>query len=220
MNLPTLYSFRRCPYAIRARLALAIAALPCQLHEVELRNKPACLLEASPKGTVPVLVLGDGTVIEQSMDIMQWALGQHDPVHWLRPTTGTHGQMLELIAACDGGFKKALDRYRYPNRHPEGCSHDAREMASEWLASLDERLAATGYLQGSHASLVDAAIFPFVRQFAAVDPPWWAEQPWSHLHAWLQHWLSSPLFAQVMRKDGANLALQGWLDMDVNPPDA
>ena len=203
MNLPILYSFRRCPYAIRARLALAVAAAPYQLHEVALRNKPAQLLQASPKGTVPVLVQADGTVIEQSLDIMQWALGQHDPAHWLRPTEGTLAHMLGLVAACDSTFKQALDRYKYPNRHPQETSRTARDSASAWLITLNQRLATTGHVQGGQTSLADAAIFPFVRQFAAVDPPWWANQPWPHLHVWLQHWLGSPLFAQVMRKDAA-----------------
>lgn len=214
MTLPVLYSFRRCPYAIRARLALAVAGAPCKLIEVSLRDKPAPLLQASPKGTVPVLVLNDGRVVEQSLDIMQWALSQHDPARWLHPTAGTPAQMLELVAVCDSMFKQALDRYKYPNRHPGPNPHEARAVASAWLVTLDQRLAATGHLQGDHAALVDAAIFPFVRQFAAVDPSWWADQPWPQLHAWLERWLDSALFMQVMRKDAADMSLKGWRDME------
>ena len=213
MNLPILYSFRRCPYAIRARLALAIAAIPCQLIEVSLRSKPASMLEASPKGTVPVLVLPNGTVLEQSLDIMQWALKQHDPAHWLHPTIGTTANMQEAVSVCDGLFKQALDQYKYPNRHPDKNPQDARNAASAWLATLDKEMAATGHLQGEHACLADAAIFPLVRQFAAVDPPWWEKQPWPHLHVWLKRWLGSALFMQTMRKDAADISAQGWQDI-------
>ena len=213
MNLPVLFSFRRCPYAIRARLALAVAAVPCHLQEVSLRDKPASLLEASPKGTVPVLVLTDGTAIDQSLDIMQWALLRRDPAHWLNPSEGSLDDMLEMVSVCDSLFKQALDRYKYPNRHPETPPHSARAQASAWLSILEQRLATTGNLQGMRTSLVDAALFPFVRQFAAVDPPWWAHQPWPHLHAWLQEWLGSSLFTQTMRKDAADIALYGWHSM-------
>ena len=213
MKIPILYSFRRCPYAIRARLALAVAKVPCQLIEVSLRNKPASLLEASPKGTVPVLVLPDDTVIEQSLDIMQWSLQQNDPAQWLCPSVGTVADMQQWISVCDSMFKQALDRYKYPNRHPDKDPQDALNTASAWLVTLNHRLAATGHLQGEHASLVDAAIFPFVRQFSAVNPPWWTAQPWPHLHIWLERWLGSALFTQVMRKDMADLSAQGWRGM-------
>ena len=214
MKIPILYSFRRCPYAIRARLALAVAKVPCQLIEVSLRNKPASLLEASPKATVPVLVLSDGAVIEQSLDIVQWALNHHDPAHWLRPTVGGPTQMMEWVAVCDSSFKQALDQYKYPHRHPGKKPHEARDAASAWLVTLDQRLAATGHLQGGHTSLVDACVFPFVRQFAAVDPVWWEKQPWPCLHAWLERWLGSALFMQIMRKDVADISISGWRDLE------
>ena len=214
MPLPTLYSFRRCPYAIRARMALALAQVSCLLHEVSLRDKPAALLQASPKATVPVLVQPDGAVIEQSLEIMQWALHQHDPAHWLQPTEGTLADLLAWVHACDSTFKPALDRYKYPSRHPQDPPLAARDAASVWLASLDRQLAYNGHVLGSQDSLADAAIFPFVRQFAAVDPAWWAAKPWPHLHGWLERWLGNGLFALVMRKDAADLACIGWHGTD------
>ena len=206
MNLPILYSFRRCPYAIRARLALAIAAIPCQLIEVSLRSKPASLLEASPKGTVPVLVLPNGTVLEQSLDIMQWALAQRDPAHWLAPSEGTQANMLALIEECDSGFKQALDRCKYPGRYPDGNAAVARAQAVQWLQGLQARLVQHEFLFGSHAALADMAIAPFVRQFAGIDATWWHAQPWPHLNAWLAQWQASRLFDSVMHK------LPAWID--------
>ena len=185
---------------MRARLAIAASGQACELREVVLRNKPAALLAASPKGTVPVLVLPDGTVLEQSLDIMWWALRRHDPAQWLAPNVGSEAEMLALIAECDGPFKQALDRCKYPERHPDTSLEAQRSKASGWLVQLDARLAATGHLLGRHGTLADMAIAPFVRQFAAIDSGWWAAQPWPHLQAWLARWLASPLLGQVMHK--------------------
>ena len=193
---------------MRARLAIAASGQACELREVVLRNKPAALLAASPKGTVPVLVLPDstpggtpdGTVLEQSLDIMLWALRRHDPDQWLAPNGGSEAEMLALIAECDGPFKQALDRCKYPERHPDTSLEAQRSKASGWLVQLDARLAATGHLLGRHGTLADMAIAPFVRQFAAIDSGWWAAQPWPHLQAWLARWLASPLLEQCMQK--------------------
>lgn len=198
--LPVLYSFRRCPYAIRARLALAVAQQPYQLHEVLLRDKPAALLAASPKGTVPVLVLPGGSVLEQSLDVMRWALQQNDPAGWLRPSSGTLQNLLAWVAQCDTHFKPLLDRCKYPQRHPDIDPTQSWQAAETWLAALDARLANTGHLQGLHTTLADAAVFPFVRQFAAIDPARWSAQPWPALQAWLAQWLELPLFTDTMRK--------------------
>ena len=198
LALPVLYSFRRCPYAIRARLALAHSGLACELREVSLRNKPQPLLDASPKGTVPVLVLGDGTIIEQSLDIMLHALHSNDPDAWLTPTSGDLPAMLELIGRNDGFFKQALDRCKYPERHEPAAVAQARIDASNWLAELDQRLSSSGYLFGQNPSLADMALRPFVRQFCRIDEDFWLAQPWPHLQAWLQRFLDSALFAQVM----------------------
>ena len=205
--LPVLYSFRRCPYAMRARLALAVSGQACELREVVLRNKPQGLLHASPKGTVPVLVLPSGQVLEQSLEIMLWALAQHDPEGWLIPSHGNLQDMLALIAECDGLFKQALDRCKYPSRYPDADTNAERARAVAWLGGLEARLRPDQpYLFGTHAALADMAIAPFVRQFAGIDADWWAAQPWPRLQAWLAQWQASDLLASVMHK------LPAWVD--------
>ena len=204
--LPVLYSFRRCPYAMRARLALAVSGQACELREVVLRNKPAALLQASPKGTVPVLVLTDGQVLDQSLDIMCWALARNDPAAWLTPSHGTVNDMLALIAECDGPFKQALDRTKYPNRFPGLDPAVSRAEAMQWLQGLEARLQNQPFLFGVHAALGDMAIAPFVRQFAAIDEDWWLAQPWPRLQHWLSQWQASDLFGRVMHK------LPAWVD--------
>lgn len=191
MTQPVLYSFRRCPYAMRARLALAISGTVCELREVKLSAKPPEMLAASPKGTVPVLVLPDGRVIDQSLDIMRWALAASDPEHWLERDDPA------LIERNDGPFKHDLDRYKYPDRHgSDPLFHRAQGMA--FLSALEERLGANEQLCGRHRGLADMAIMPFVRQFAAVDPAWFAAQPLPRLRRWLDGHLQSGLFSRVM----------------------
>lgn len=192
--LPVLYSFRRCPYAMRARMALWISGTTCELREIKLSAKPPELLEASPKGTVPVLVLPDGTVIDESLAIMRWALARHDPEHWLA------GNDAALIAANDGPFKHALDRYKYPSRYP-GCDPLAhRAHGLHILMHLEDLFASAANLTGPHRALADVALFPFVRQFAHTDPDWFAAQPIPHVQAWLERHCGSELFAAVMGK--------------------
>ncbi|WP_126174394.1 glutathione S-transferase [Altericroceibacterium xinjiangense] len=191
--VPILFSFRRCPYAMRARLALAISGTRCELREVKLRAKPSALLAASPKGTVPVLVLPDGRVIDESLDIMRWALGNEDPEGWLARKDA------DLIALNDGAFKHDLDRYKYPDRHASNPMVH-RESGLEFLRKIDARLEAGGQLCGSARGLADAAIMPFVRQFAAVDRDWFDALPLPHLHSWLQGHLTSDLFHTVMMR--------------------
>lgn len=176
---------------MRARLALAVGGTRCELREVRLAAKPAEMLIASPKATVPVLVLPDGRVIEQSLDIMRWALIGCDPEGWL--ARDDHA----LIAANDGPFKHDLDRYKYPDRH--GSDPGAhRQKCLLFLRELDARLSAAGQLCGSSRGLTDMAIMPFVRQFAATDRPWFDTQPLPHLRAWLAGHLASALFAAIM----------------------
>ncbi|MEZ5689546.1 MAG: glutathione S-transferase [Caenibius sp.] len=188
-----LYSFRRCPYAMRARMALHVSKTPLEHREILLRDKPPEMLDVSPKGTVPVLVCPDGSVIEQSIDIMRWALGRNDPENWLA------GEDTALIAANDGPFKHHLDRYKYSTRHDtDPAEHRAACVAI--LETLEERLAAAPFLSGETRGLTDAAIMPFVRQFAHADREWFAAQPLPHVQRWLHAWLESDLFIAVMVK--------------------
>ncbi|MCD2449419.1 glutathione S-transferase [Methylicorpusculum oleiharenae] len=197
-DLPVLYSFRRCPYAMRARLAIRHANIKVELREIELRSKPAQMLEASPKGTVPVLVLGDGTVIDESLDIMLWALQQNDPGKWLQVN-----DFEALIQTNDSSFKYNLDRYKYAERYPEHPAGFYRQQGELFLAELESRLMRTQYLCGSYFSIADAAIAPFIRQFAAVDERVFQTLPYPALKRWLAAFLTLPLFDAVMSRYAA-----------------
>jgi glutathione S-transferase len=196
MTTPILYSYRRCPYAMRARMALHYSGIEVEMREIALKAKPAAMLAASPKGTVPVLVLGDGRVIDESLDIMRWALAQHDPQEWLQDAA----QSLVLIAENDGTFKQALDRYKYAERFPEHPQAVYRTQGEGFLVQLETALQGHAHLLGASPRLADIAIFPFIRQFAAVDPGWWETSPYPALRAWLEHWVGSGLFDGIMQK--------------------
>lgn len=198
--LPILYSFRRCPFAMRARLALLASGTRCELREVVLRDKPAALRDASPKATVPVLVDVDGVVIDQSLDIMRWALARHDPHRWLSPAHGTLDEMLALIATGDGAFKQALDRYKYPNRFEGVDALQQRRQGGLFLDALEGRLRTSRHLFGDAPALADLAIAPFVRQFAQVDAVWFAAAPWPSVQTWLSALTGSPMWTAVMAK--------------------
>lgn len=200
MPLPILYSFRRCPYAMRARAALLASGIRVELREVELRDKPAAMLAASPKGSVPVLISNDGKVIDESWDIMLLALRQHDPQGWLG-TNECHVQAaLPWVHENDTTFKHSLDRYKYPERHPEQPQSAYRAAGERFLQRLEQRLASTPCLLGATFTLADAALLPFVRQFAAIEEDWFAAAPYPALRAWLERYTSSELFAKVMQK--------------------
>jgi glutathione S-transferase len=189
--VPILYSFRRCPYAMRARMALLVGGAPFELREVVLRDKPAAMIAASPKATVPVLVLEDGAVIDESIDIMRWALRRNDPEDWLA------GDDAELIERFDDRFKHHLDRYKYPDRHQaEPVEHRTASLAL--LGELKQRLATHANLCRETRALADIAIMPFVRQFAAVDRAWFDAQPVPRVRGWLARHVASPLFDQAM----------------------
>ncbi len=191
--LPVLYSFRRCPYAMRARMALWSAGIAVELREVVLADKPAAMLEASPKGTVPVLHLPDGQVIDESNDVMRWALSQADPEGWLEREDP------ELLALMDGPFKHHLDRYKYYTRH-DTDPMEHRAAGLDILRQLDERLANHAQLCGEKRGLCDVASFPFIRQFANHDRAWFDEAAPQKLRTWLESHLTSDLFAAIMAK--------------------
>lgn len=197
-KLPILYSFRRCPYAMRARLALLSSGIQCELREVVLRNKPAEFLATSPKATVPVLVTTQGEVIEQSWDIMLWALRQHDPAQWLPSDAKVFERGMQLLHSCDGEFKQQLDRYKYPQRHGLEDGTAARDEAKFFLANLESLLTQQRYLFNSNIGIFDAAILPFIRQFAHVDIDWFAAQPLPSVQAWLSAFENSTDFKRAM----------------------
>lgn len=199
---PVLYSFRRCPYAMRARLALHVAGIKYEHREVLLRDKPAAMLEASPKGTVPVFITGSGRVIDESLEIMHWALGRNDPEGWIRDNIKA---ARALIAENDGPFKFHLDRYKYKSRYDETAKRGDvdlkhRALAMAIIANYETALNASDGINGK-TGFADMAIFPFIRQFAATQPDWWAVQTQApNVRAWLSAHISSDQFTQIMAK--------------------
>ncbi|MDX2374496.1 glutathione S-transferase [Psychrobacter sp. T6-6] len=205
-SLPRLYTFRRCPYAMRARLGLIFAELSVELREITLKNKPEKMLAISPKGTVPVLQLLDGSVIEESAEIMTWALEQNDPQGLLDEKVSSEANA--LIAQNDNEFKQWLDRYKYADRHPEMTQSEYREKGEVFLQVLESLLTDNIYLLGDNPTIADIGIMPFVRQFAHVDREVFYNLPYPNLQRWLQHWLEHPLFVQAMTK------FQPWQEGD------
>ncbi|MFK7842809.1 MAG: glutathione S-transferase [Sphingorhabdus sp.] len=195
-EMPVLYSFRRCPYAMRARMALLVSETPVRLREVVLRDKPAEMIAVSPKATVPVLILPDGDVIDESLAIMYWALERHDPQFWLQRDDAE----TRLIAEADGPFKDHLDRYKYPSRYENVDAVEHRSGGLVFLEKLDDLIQTSGQLMGAKPSLADYAIFPFVRQFANNDRDWFDQLPLPALQQWLDEHLASPLFLTTLQK--------------------
>ncbi|SDF06825.1 glutathione S-transferase [Sulfitobacter delicatus] len=189
---PILYSFRRCPYAMRARVALSASGTQVYLREVVLRDKPEAFLAASPTATVPCLVADNGP-IDESLDIMKWALAQNDPEGWLDMPDAGH----DWIARADGPFKDALDRTKYATRYPEEDPEEQRSNAAEFLQDLDAQLNDWIF---DRPTLADYAILPFVRQFAFIDKTWFDAQDWPALHHWLDRFLASERFESIMTK--------------------
>ncbi len=190
---PILYSFCRCPYAMRARLALVSSGIQVEMREILLRDKPAEMVDASAKATVPVLI-SDGQVIDESRDIMDWSLAQNDPEGWLVNVN------IPLIETCETTFKDALDRYKYTTRY-EGVSQiTERAIASVFLRDLEEILTNQPFLSGENIGYTDMAIVTFIRQFANVDRDWFDSQSWENLHNWLEDFLKSDRFAFIMQK--------------------
>lgn len=191
-DLPILYSFRRCPYAMRARIAMILNDKSCYLREVDLKEKPQHMCDISPKATVPVLCLTDGKVIEESLDIIYWAFGT--------TTNQQSATIQKLITECDQTFKYHLDRYKYPNRYP-GVDPGYHQYQGElFLASLEAHLSNAPYLCGDQRSIADIAIFPFVRQFANTDIDWFEDLAFGRLQEWLERHLQWDIFQQAMVK--------------------
>lgn len=195
MMLPILYSYRRCPYAMRARMALKLAGIEVEIREISLREKPAHMLQVSPKGTVPVLVFSDGKVIDESLEIMLFAL-KEDALG-----ANIHEDAGALILENDTTFKQALDAYKYPERHKKLTQLQHRAQGEVFLQKLESLLSENTYMLETMPNLADIAIFPFIRQFAAVDLAWFEASPYPKLRAWLNAWIDSDLFKSVMTKN-------------------
>ena len=199
--LPILYSFRRCPYAIRTRVALHYSQQRVELREVVLKNKPPSMIKYSSKGTVPVLVLSGQDVIDESLDIMLWSLNNNDPDNWWISLSQEQQQSaLALIEQNDTSFKYNLDRYKYADRYPEKSMSEYRAEAESFISQLETRLCQHPFLLGNTITLADVAILPFIRQFAFVDKPWFDQSQYKATQLWLNQFLSVPLFTKVMEK--------------------
>jgi glutathione S-transferase len=199
--LPILYSFRRCPYAMRARMSLLIAGIPVELREVALRNKPAELLALSPKATLPVLELTDGSVLEESLDIMRWAWQQVDDESGVQYVSQEQiEKLLNPLEQEKGSFKILLDKYKYAERHPEKTAAEYRSDAEEYLRELTLQLGDQKFLFGDQWSFVDIAIAPFIRQFMRVDQEWFNQCEHQTLRQWLLRILESKEFQLCMKK--------------------
>lgn len=198
--LPILYSFRRCPYAMRARLALQYSGVKVELREVDLKDKPGEMLRLARNATVPILQLADGGIIEESWDIVIWALRQNDPDLWLGVDESRLFESEMLIEMNDYSFKTDLDHYKYADRYPEHSAEYYRSEGEEFLQDLEDVLKQSKYLLGETISVADIGILPFIRQFAFVDKAWFDQAPYPALQSWLQLFIDSALFSSIMHK--------------------
>ena len=197
-NLPILYSFRRCPYAMRARMAIHISGQRCELREVLLRDKPPSMLEYSAKGTVPVLILQDGKVIDESLDVIDWALNLNDPDNWQRSKDTKKTK--ELIKINDGEFKYHLDRYKYSKRYDNEDPEFHRKKCLKFIESVNNELNNSKYIFDDNISYADIVLLPFIRQFRIADIEWFDSLPYDNLKKWLSSFLGSSLLNSIMKK--------------------
>ena len=197
-NLPILYSFRRCPYAMRARMAIHISGQRCELREVLLRDKPPSMLEYSAKGTVPVLILQDGKVIDESLDVIDWALNLNDPDDWQR--SKDKEKTKELIKINDGEFKYHLDRYKYSKRYDNEDPEFHRKKCLKFIESINNGLNNSKYIFDDNISYADIVLLPFIRQFRIADIEWFDSLPYDNLKKWLSSFLNSSLLNSIMKK--------------------
>jgi glutathione S-transferase len=198
--LPVLYSFRRCPYAIRSRMTLVYSGVIVELRDILLKDKPVDMITASPKATVPVLKMSDGTVLDESFDIMLWALDQNDPDCWLPNNEKQRQTIFDLVTENDGPFKGNLDRYKYFVRHPDNSREIYRSQGEEYLRKLENLLSQHRFLASDKMTFADTAIFPFIRQFANSDKDWFDRSPYHKLKEWLGDQLNADAFKYVMKK--------------------
>ena len=197
-NLPILYSFRRCPYAMRARMAIHISGQKCELREVLLRDKPPSMLEYSAKGTVPVLILQDDKVIDESLDVIDWALNLNDPDNWQRSKDTEKTK--ELIKINDGEFKYHLDRYKYSKRYDNEDPEFHRKKCLKFIESINNELNNSEYIFDDNISYADIVLLPFIRQFRIADIEWFDSLPYDNLKKWLSSFLDSSLLNSIMKK--------------------
>ena len=200
MTTPILYSFRRCPYCMRAHMALRNAGIKIELREVELKNMPQQLLDLSPDTTVPVLQLSDDEVMTESWDIVKWALSQHDPDNWSGNDNEYFLDAEILIETNDYSFKPDLDHYKYADRHPEQTQEQYRIACETFIEELEDMLSDNRYLLADKISLADIGVFPFVRQFSLVDKDWFDQSDYPAVRSWLQRLIDTDLFQQVFQK--------------------
>ena len=197
-NLPILYSFRRCPYAMRARMAIHISSQKCEIREVLLRDKPPSMLEYSSKGTVPVLVLQSGEVIDESLDVIDWALNLNDPDNWQR--SKDNEKTKELIKINDGEFKYHLDRYKYSKRYDNEDPEFHRKKCLSFIEKVNSELQNSKYIFDDAISYIDISLLPFIRQFRIADNEWFDELPYENVKSWLSKFLDSSLLNSIMKK--------------------
>ncbi|WP_025897915.1 glutathione S-transferase [Sneathiella glossodoripedis] len=197
---PVLYSFRRCPYAMRARMMIYFSGVQVEHRDILLKSKPQEMLEVSPKATVPVLVLENGDVLEESRDIMVWAAQQNDPMHLYPEQEDMRTMISDLLDETDGPFKSALDRYKYHVRFLENSREHYREEGEIFFVKLEKLLANNQFLLSESPCMADIGIFPFVRQFANSDRSWFDNAPYPRLQNWLEYWLEHNAFKHIMKK--------------------
>ncbi|MCW8900271.1 MAG: glutathione S-transferase [Gammaproteobacteria bacterium] len=207
MSYPILYSLRQCPYAMRARISLLLAKQTVLLRDIVMKNIPSEMLAVSPKGTVPVLLFDDSSVIEESIDIMTWALKQNDPSNLLRShQPNDYQEMFELIKRNDNEFIEALNKYKAAARYHDAAESTYRRQCEPFITYLEECLTRHDYLIGATPSLADYAILPFIRQFSRVDRKWYLQAPYPKLQHWLEQHYQNPIFSKAMTK------YPQWLD--------
>jgi glutathione S-transferase len=211
-QLPILYSLRNCPYAMRARIAIFKAKQTIELRDVVLSNKPDEMIAVSPKATVPVLVLNNGRVIDESLEVMLWALKESDPDNLLHYSyhseedsykhnnEKTLSEMLTLIHTFDDEFKVRLEKYKCAKRYKEASITECRVACEKFIQVLENRLTSHLFLMSDQESLIDIALLPFIRQFARVERQWYLQSPYPRVKQWLNNYLQSPMFTKVMAK--------------------